>query len=346
MSAMMSETVIARSRQGRRGNSGDPRDCFVTAFLAMTFFAFNTVAVHAQAFPTKPVRLIVPFAPGGGTDIIGRAIAPHLGAALGQQVLVDNRPGAGTIIGAELAARSVPDGHTIFMGINGTMAINPSMYKKLPYDPVKDFTPIGLLGVGPNVLVVHPSLPVRTVKDLIALAKAHPGKLSYASAGTGGAPHLAGELLKSMARVDMTHIPYKGAGPATIDLVAGHVQVMFAGLGAAIPHIKSGRLRGVAVASAKHSVTVPELPTIAETLPGFEASTWFALFAPVGAPKDVIARLNSEVNKVMARKDVQQQLIAQGYETMTSTPEHLGALLKQDIPRWAGVIRRAGITPE
>jgi tripartite-type tricarboxylate transporter receptor subunit TctC len=305
----------------------------------------NDVA-HAQTYPTKPIRLIVPFAPGGGTDIIGRAIAPHLGQAFGQQVIVDNRPGAGTIIGAEIAARSPPDGYTIFMGINGTMAINPSMYKKLPYDPMKDFAPVGMLGVGPNVHVVHPSLPVRTVKDLIALANAHPGKLSFASSGTGGAPHLAGELLKSTARIDMTHIPYKGAGPATVDLVAGHVQVMFAGLGAAIPHIKSGRLRGIAVASAKRSASIPELPTIADTLPGFEASTWFALFVPAGTPKEPIARLNTEVNKVMARKDVQQQLLAQGYETSTSTPEQLAAQLKQDIPRWAAVVRGAGIQPE
>jgi tripartite-type tricarboxylate transporter receptor subunit TctC len=305
-----------------------------------------TTTAHAQTYPTKPVRLIVPFAPGGGTDIIGRAIAPHLGQAFGQQVIVDNRPGAGTIIGAEIAARSPPDGYTIFMGINGTMAINPSMYRKLPYDPVKDFAPIAMLGVGPNVLVVHPSLPARSVKDLIAIAKARPGQLSFASSGTGGAPHLAGELLKSMAKIDMTHIPYKGAGPATVDLVAGHVQVMFAGLGAAIPHIKSGRLRGIAVASAKRSASIPELPTIADTLPGFEASTWFALFAPAGTPKDIVARLNSEVIKVMGRKDVQQQLLAQGYEAGTSTPEQLAALLKQDIPRWASVIRGAGITPE
>ncbi|MDB5867010.1 MAG: hypothetical protein JWO70_4816 [Betaproteobacteria bacterium] len=303
-------------------------------------------AAIAQSYPVKPVRIIVPFAPGGGTDIIGRAIAPRLSEALGQQVIIDNRPGAGTIIGAELAARAAPDGYTMFMGINGTMAINPSMYKKLPYDPVKDFAPVGMLGVGPNVLVVHPSLPARSVKDLIALAKAHPGKLSYASSGTGGAPHLAGELLKSMGHIDMTHIPYKGAGPATIDLLAGHVQVMFAGLGAAIPHIRANKVRGLAVASAKRSVTIPELPAIAETLPGFEASTWFALFVPTGTPKDVVTRLHSEVGKVMARKDVHQQLIAQGYETTAGTPEQLAAQIKQDITRWAGVIRGAGIQPE
>jgi tripartite-type tricarboxylate transporter receptor subunit TctC len=305
-----------------------------------------SLTVTAQSYPARPIRIIVPFAPGGGTDIIGRAIAPRLGEALGQQVLIDNRPGAGTIIGAELAARSAPDGYTLFMGINGTMAINPSIYKKLPYDPMKDFVPVSMLGVGPNVLVVHPSLPARSVKELIALAKAHPGRLSYASSGTGGAPHLAGELLKSMARIDLVHIPYKGAGPATIDLLAGQVQVMFAGLGAAITHIKSGKVRGIAVASAKRSVALPELPTIAESLPGFEASTWFALFAPAGTPKDIVSRLNAELGKVMARKDVQQQLVAQGYETLTSTPEQLAAQLKRDTTLWAGVIRTAGITPE
>jgi tripartite-type tricarboxylate transporter receptor subunit TctC len=318
----------------------------VLRLAAAVCAAAISLTVTAQSYPARPVRIIVPFAPGGGTDIIGRAIAPRLGEALGQQVLIDNRPGAGTIIGAELAARSAPDGYTLFMGINGTMAINPSMYKKLPYDPMKDFVPVSMLGVGPNVLVVHPSLPARSVKELIALAKAHPGRLSYASSGTGGAPHLAGELLKSMARIDMVHIPYKGAGPATIDLLAGQVQVMFAGLGAAITHIKSGKVRGIAVASAKRSVALPELPTIAESLPGFEASTWFALFAPAGTPKDIVSRLNAELGKVMARKDVQQQLVAQGYETLTSTPEQLAAQLKRDTTLWAGVIRTAGITPE
>ena len=211
----------------------------------------------AQTYPSRPVRLIVPFAPGGGSDIIARVLAPHLSELLAQQVLIDNRPGAGTIIGAELAAKSPPDGYTLFLGITGTMAINPSMYRKLPYDPVRDFAAIGLVGTGPNVLVVHPSLPARSIPQLISIAKNYPGKLSYASAGTGGAPHLAGELFKSMAGIDMVHIPYKGAAPATTDLLAGEVQVMFAGLGAALPFVKTSRLRALGVAGAKRTRALP-----------------------------------------------------------------------------------------
>lgn len=205
------------------------------ALMIGTIFFLNASVSFGQSYPNRPIKLIVPFAPGGGTDIIARAITPRLSEALGQQVIVDNRPGAGTIIGAEKAARSAPDGYTLFMGISGTMAINPSLYSKLPYDPVKDFSPIVMVGIGPNILVVHPSLPVKSVKELIAYAKANPNKLSYASSGTGGAPHLAGELFKSMAELDIVHVPYKGAGPATIDLLGGSVQLMFAGMGAALP---------------------------------------------------------------------------------------------------------------
>lgn len=300
----------------------------------------------AQSYPTRAVRIIVPFAPGGGSDIFGRTLATRLSDAFGQQVLVDNRPGGNTMIGAELAARAAPDGYTLFLSTNGTVAINPSLYRKLPYDAVKDFAPVSLIGVGPNVLVVHPSLPVKSVKDLIALAKAHPGKLSYASSGVGGAPHLAGELFKSMAGVDMVHIPYKGAAHATTDLLGGQVQIMFAGLGPAIGHIKVNKLRGLAVASAKRSQALPALPTIGEYLQGFEASSWFAIFAPAATPGDVITKLHAEISKVMARRDVYEQLMAQGYEPMTGTSGELAELLRQDTVRWAGVIKRAGITAE
>lgn len=300
----------------------------------------------AQTYPTRAVRVIVPFAPGGGSDTYARVMATRLPEAFGQQVLVDNRPGGNTVIGAELAARAAPDGYTLFLSTNGTVAINPSLYKKLPYDPVKDFAPVTLVGVGPNVLVVHPSLPAKSVNELIALARAHPGKLSYASSGSGGAPHLAGELFKSMAGVDMVHVPYKGASPATIALLAGHVQVMFAGLGPGIAHIKSGRLRGLGVASAKRNQALPELPAIGEYLKGYEASSWFAIFVPAGTPRDVIAKLNAEITRVMARKDVHQQLMAQGYEAATGTPEQLADLLRQDTVRWAAVIKSAGITAD
>jgi tripartite-type tricarboxylate transporter receptor subunit TctC len=316
------------------------------AAVAPIAFGALVAPCSAQAYPTRPVRIIVPFAPGGGSDIFGRTLALRLSEAFGQQVLVENRPGGNTLIGAELAARAAPDGYTLFLSTNGTVAINPSLYRKLPYDAVRDFAPVGLIGVGPNVLVVHPSLPVKSVRDLIALARAHPGKLSYASSGIGGAPHLAGELLKSMAEVDIVHIPYKGAAPATTDLLGGQVQVMFAGLGPAIGHIRANKLRGLAVASARRSRALPQLPTMSETLPGFEASSWFALFAPAATPPDVIARLNVEIGKAMARKDVLEQLLAQGYEPATGTPGELAELLRQDTARWAAVIRKAGITAE
>jgi len=317
-------------------------------FGAAALIAANAIGAScmAQTYPSRPVRIIVPFAPGGGSDIFGRTLAVRLSEALGPQVLVENRPGGNTLIGAELAARAAPDGYTLFLSTNGTVAINPSLYKKLPYDAVKDFAPVSLIGVGPNVLVVHPSLPVKSVKELIALAKAHPGKLSYASSGIGGAPHLAGELFKSMADVNLVHIPYKGAAPATTDLLGGQVQVMFAGLGPAIGHIKANKLRGLAVASAKRSQALPALPALSETLKGFEASSWFAIFAPAATPSDVIAKLNAEIGKTMARKDVHDQLMVQGYEPATGTPGELAELLRKDIARWADVIKRSGITAE
>ncbi len=315
---------------------------------AVMLAAIGTVCTSsmAQNYPSRPVRIIVPFAPGGGSDIFGRTLAVRLSEALGQPVLVENRPGGNTLIGAELAARAAPDGYTLFLSTNGTVAINPSLYKKLPYDPVRDYAPVSLLGVGPNVLVVHPSLPVKSVKELITLARNHPGKLSYASSGVGGAPHLAGELFKHMAQVNLVHVPYKGAAPATTDLLGGQVQVMFAGLGPAIGHIKANKLRGLAVASAKRSAALPTLPTLGESLTGFEASSWFALFAPAATPPDVITKLNREIGKVMARKDVHEQLMAQGYEPATGTPGDLAAQLAKDIARWSDVITRAGITAE
>jgi tripartite-type tricarboxylate transporter receptor subunit TctC len=307
---------------------------------------YKVAAVMPSDYPSKPVRLIVPFAPGGGSDIIARILAPHAAALLGQQFIIDNRPGAGTIIGAEIAAKAPPDGYTLFLGITGTMAINPSIYRKLPYDPVRDFAAIGMVGTGPNVLVVHPALSAHSIKELIAIAKSHPGKLSYASAGTGGAPHLAGELFKSMAGVDMVHIPYKGAAPATVDLLAGQVQVMFAGMGAALPFIKSNRLRALGVAGAKRSRALPAVPAIGEVLKGFEASTWFALFAPAGTPQLLIAQLNTTFMKAVALPDVERQMADQGYEPQTGTPDELKAYVASEIAKWAKVIRDARIPQE
>lgn len=300
----------------------------------------------AQNYPLRPVRTIVPFAPGGGADIVARGILPRLGESMGQQFVIDNRPGGGTLIGAELAARSAPDGYTLFIGITGTMAINPSIYRKLPYDPVRDFAPITMMANGPNVLVVHPSLPARSVKELIALARSRPGQMSYGSSGIGGAPHLAGELFKSMARVDMIHVPYKGAAPATTDLLAGHIQIMFAGMGAALPYIQAGKLRALAVAGEARSPALPDAPTIGEFLKGFAAATWFGLFAPAGTPKEVITLLHREIGRATAREDVRKQLLSLGYEPATSTPDQLGQYVKDEIAKWAGVIKAAGIPQE
>lgn len=299
--------------------------------------------VAGQAYPTRAVRTIVPFAPGGGSDIVARGILPRLSDSLGQQFIIDNRPGAGTLIGAELAARAAPDGYTLFIGITGTMAINPSIYKKLPYEPVRDFAPITLVANGPNVLVVHPALPARSVEELIALAKSRPGQLTYGSAGIGGAPHLAGELFKSMAKVDMVHVPYKGAAPVTIDLLSGNIQVMFAGMGAALPYIKAGRLRALAVAGEERSPALPEAPTIGEFLKGFAAATWFGVFAPAGTPKEIIAVLHREITKVTSRDEVRKQLLSLGYEPATSTPDQLGQYVKDEMAKWARVIKSAGI---
>lgn len=303
-------------------------------------------SANAQSYPNRPVRLIVPYAPGGGSDTTSRIMSQRLAEVLGQQIVIDNRPGAGTIIGAELAAKSPPDGYTLFSGITGTMAINPSIYAKLPYDPVKDFAPIAMIAIGPNVLVVHPSVPAKNVSELIALAKANPGKLTYASSGTGGAPHLAGELFKYMAGIDMVHVPYKGAAPATLDLMAGNVQVMFAGLAPVVPQVKAGKLRPLAVAGAKRSQALPDVPSLSETLKGYDGSTWFAIFAPAGTPDAIINKLSGDMAKIMSRKDVAEQLMLQGYEPWIMGPKQLGPFVSQEIAKWAKVIRTAGIKGE
>jgi len=302
--------------------------------------------VAAQGFPEKPIRVIVPFPPGGGADIVVRAFAPSMAEQLGKQVIVDNRPGGSGIIGMELGAKAAPDGHTLVIGITGTLAINPTVFPKLPYDPIESYAPISLAAVGPNVLVVHPSLPARNIRELVALAKQQPGSISYASSGTGGAPHLAGELLKYMAKIDIVHIPYKGAAPATVDVVGGHVQMMFAGLGAALPHIKSGKLRALGVAGPRRSPQLPEVPAIAEYLPGFNAETWFGMLAPHGTPDTVIRRLNATIREAGERKSVISPLASGGYDVVLSTPEAFAGLIRSDVKKWSGLIRSAGIRIE
>jgi len=300
----------------------------------------------AQNYPVRPIRMIVAYPPGGGTDIVGRMMAQKLGENLGQTVVVDNRGGATGNIGTELAARATPDGYTLLMGNVAPNAINVSLFKKLPFDPVKDFAPVSLVAVTPNILVGQPSLPVKTVKDLVALAKAKPGALNFPSAGVGSSSHLAGEMLKTLAGIDMVHVPYKGGGPALIALLSGQVQIMFATLPAAMPHVKSGKLRPVAVTTSRRSQALPELPTIAESgVSGYEATTWYGLLAPAGTPKAIVGRLHAEIVKILAT-DTRQFLMAQGFEPAGTAPAEFAGYIKSEIAKWGKVIRDAGIKPE
>jgi tripartite-type tricarboxylate transporter receptor subunit TctC len=313
---------------------------------SLFLFALLSVEAVAQtAYPAKPVRLIVPSAAGGGTDIIARALAQKLSESLGQQFVVDNRPGAGQMIGIELAAKSPADGHTILMAAS-TLAINPIMYKKVPYDPLRDFAPITQAALLPNVLVVHPSLPVKSLAELIAYAKQRPGQLNFASAGIGTSPQMSVELLKSMAGIDMVHIPYKGTAPGVVDLLAGQVSVMAPNLLTALPHIKAGKLRALAVTSAKRSEALPEVPTIAESLPGYDSTQWYGVLAPAGTSRGIVARLHDEIVRALRTPEVMQRLAADGAEPVGSNPEEFAAFIKSEIDKWAKVASAAGIRAE
>lgn len=296
----------------------------------------------AQMYPAKPIRIIVPFAPGGPNDLLARLVGQKLTEAWGQQVIVDNRPGGGTIIGTDLAAKAPADGYTLLMTSTST-AVNPSLKKKLPYDTLNDLARVIRLAASPNVLVVHPALPARSVAELIKLAKGKPGEIAYASGGTGAATHLAGELVCILGGVKMTHVPYKGAGPATVDLISGQVQWMFGTILPTMPHIKSGRLRPIAVSSERRTPVLPDVPAVAETLPGFEATSWYGIFAPAGTPGPVIAKLNDEIARIMKSNDVAQSLTSDGTVPVADTPEEFDRFFREDIAKWGKVIRQAGI---
>jgi tripartite-type tricarboxylate transporter receptor subunit TctC len=314
------------------------------AGMTMIMVAASGLAFAADAqYPVRPIRMIVPNATGASSDVLGRIVAMQLSAEFGQQVIVDNRPGASGMIGAELAVKAPPDGYTL-LTVPITYAVTPSVFPKMPYDAEKDLAPVALVAAAPFILVVHPTLPVKTVKDLIALAKSRPGQINYASASAGGMPHLAGELFNIMAGVKLTHIPYKGAAPATIDLLAGQVSLMFNNMLSAMPHVKSGKLRAVAVTSAKRSSAVPELPTVAETIPGFEASGWYGAFAPAATPREIIAKLNGEINRLMRQPDVAQRLAGDGVEAVTMTPAEFGTYLHSEIVKWGKVVKISGAT--
>ena len=297
----------------------------------------------ANAFPDKPVRFVVGFTPGGPSDILARVVGQKLGERLGTQVVIDNRPGAGGNIAAEAVAKSPADGHTWLLGNNSILATNQALYGKLGYDPVKDFAPVALVAIQPNILVVHPDLPVRSVTDLIRFGKENPGKLNYASSGSGAAAHLAAELFKAMTGVQMVHVPYKGAQPALADVISGRDQLMFATSASVIPYIKAGRLRALAVTTSKRSAALPDLPTVAEAgVPGFEATTWHGIVVPSATPRPVVTRINEETTRVLKDPEVQQRLGALGAEIETGSAEDFASYIAREIPRWTKVVRESG----
>ena len=297
----------------------------------------------AQGYPSKPIRVVVPFPAGGPLDVTARAIGQKLAEAWGQPIVIDNRPGAGGNIGADLVAKSAPDGYTILEGALSTHAVNVSLYAKMPYDPVKDFAPITLVATTPNVLVVNPSLPAHSVSELVAYAKAHPGALSFGSGSNGSAGHLAGELFKMEAGVDMVHVPYKGAAPALQGLLAGDTQLMFDNLASSTPQIRAGKLRALAVTTARRTALMPELPTLAESgLPGFDITTWWGFLAPAGTPKEVIAKWNAEVVRILSTPEMKAFFAQQGAEPAPTTPEQFADLIRSEIPKYAKIVKASG----
>jgi tripartite-type tricarboxylate transporter receptor subunit TctC len=310
---------------------------------AIVFAVFD--AAGADSYPSKPVKIVVPYTPGGGADILARTLAAALAPKIGQPVIVENRPGANTITGTEYVANSPPDGHTLLL-VTASFSINPSFYK-LPYDSIHGFAPVALVALVPLLLVTNPAVPVNSVKDLIALAKAKPGELTFASYGSGSPAHLAGELFKSMVGVDMLHIPYKGSAPALADIVAGHVALSFSSMSPAVPLVKSGRLKAIAVSTAKRVSAMKEIPTIAQSgVPGYEVLAWNGIAAPAGTPKDVVAKLNKAIAEIVATTEFRDRISAQGFEPESSSPEEFSDLIQRDILKWAKVIRESGARPD
>lgn len=311
----------------------------VIALLCLGAAAHSTATAQPATYPTKPIRLVVPFTPGGSTDILARAIGQELTKAWGHSVIVDNVPGAGGAIGADKVAKAPGDGYTLLMGHIGTLAVNPSLYPKLPYNPVKDFAPVAGVARVPNVLVVHPAVPAKDVRELVALAKAKPGQLNYGSGGNGSAANLATEYFKLQTGVAIVHIPYKGTAPAVTDLIGGQIQVLFTGAPAVIGHIKSGQLRALAVSSPKRLDALPDLPTVAESgYKDFEADQWYGVVAPAGTPREVISKLNAQINAALNTPELKARLAAEGAVAMPGTPEAFGALIVREIARWKPVI--------
>jgi tripartite-type tricarboxylate transporter receptor subunit TctC len=304
------------------------------------------VPVCAQSqYPVRSIRLIVPFAPGGATDILARMVSQKLNEAWGQQVIVDNRAGGNTVIGTDVAAKAAPDGYTLVM-VSTSTTTTPSLMRKLPYDPLRDLAPVIMLVSTPNVLATHPSVPARSVGELIAIARARPGQVAYGSGGSGASTHLGGEILRLMGGVDMVHVPYKGTGPATIALLSGEVSWMFGAILPTLPFIKAGRLRAIAVSSVKRAAVLPEVPPVADTLPGFETSPWTGISAPAATPREVVVRLNQEIARAFTAADTRERLAREGNDVVANSPEEFDAFFRGEVRKWAKVIRDAGIRLE
>ncbi len=309
-------------------------------------FLLAATAASAQNFPSRPVRFVVPYAPGGSTDTLARSIGTALSDQLGQQVVVDNRAGANGDIGMTIVAKAPPDGYTIVLGYIANLAIGPSLYAKMPYDPVKDFASITQVAGASNIFVTHPSLPAKNFKEFISYTKANPKKVSFASAGVASVGHLTGELLNDMAGIDMLHVPYKGSGQAISDLVGGHIKVMISGMASTLPHVRSGKLVGIVTTGLKRTPATPDIATIAETYPGFESSSWFGVLAPAGTPKAIVARLNADIHKSLQDAGVVKRLSGVGFEIVYGTPEQFTAYIKSEIKKWAKVVKASGAKPE
>ena len=321
--------------------------CGVLAALGMLVGALGVTSVCAQAYPVKPIRMISPYASGGGSDTLARLMGQKLYEAWGQPVVVDNRPGGGGILGAETVARASPDGYTLLVTPSAVLTINPHLYSTLRYDTFKDFAPVTLAANSPYLLVVHPKIPVTGVKELIAYAKANPGKMNYSSSGSGSSTHLAGVLFNQMAAVDIVHIPYKGAAPAIVDLLAGNIQLRFSSVVPALPHVRSGRLRAVAISSAKRYAPLPDTPTVVESgLPGYIVESFYAVMAPAGTPRAIIARLNAQLVRDLKNTEVATHMAADGAQVVGSSPEALATALREDHARWAGPVRDSGARAE
>jgi len=314
--------------------------------IALALGCLAAATASAQDYPARPIRLVVPYPPGGPVDIMGRLTGQRVGEQLGVQVVVDNRAGANGNIGGDIVARSNPDGYTLLMGANGVIAVNPGLYRKMPFDPRKDLQAISLTSTGALMMVVHPSVPAKTVADFIALAKAKPGAINFASSGAGSTAHLCSELFKLMAGIDIVHIAYKGAAPALNDVIGGQVQMLISGVSSALPHARSGKLRGLGVTSAKRLAALPDIPAIGETVRGYEVLTWYGVFAPAGTPAAIVSRLHGAIVAGMSGREIQERMTALGAEASTNTPKEFTALVRAEIGKWEKVLRSAGIQQE